>query len=580
MAVVVRRPRAGESETEAASRRARARTRPSILVEFLVALVSVILISAAGTSLLEERMTKSELTKEADLLTSRRLSVAVGAYEEGERTLSLVLRYLSEQLNVGGVLENSSYPELVSWTSQTSDTLSIDRLGLFDGEGTWIAGDGRVLQGTEVIADAASGSPSRLVRLGTGKFERVVATPIGLDQGVLLGGMDFADGTAYDLRKTLGDEGEIILVADNEVVGSTVRLGPSEIPGWDPDREELPTRATPVTVGGNRMLVMYRGIAGPGSPLGTAAIGVAVPDPVEDLTLRLRLVRLLSTFMLVGAALVMGWLLFWTLVRPLVGLSRTATRIARGDLLASFSAPRDNEIGRLAEALQQMTGELQGKTRRLQEASKRLLVAQQEERQRVARDLHDGMQQQLVVLAVKIKQLAAAEDPPNPLLLEHLAAEAEEAAFALQDLGRGIFPTVLGDQGVAAALRTSASRLPMEVKLKVSPGLEERRFSPEIEGTLYFVAMEAMANAQKHAPEAKLNVTLEDEPEMVVLKVSDDGPGFDLSLETMGSGLQNMADRINAVGGSSKIVSFPGEGVTVLARIPLDPAQDPGPINS
>lgn len=576
----MRRPRAGEPQTEAVPRRGPVRPRPSILVEFLVALVSVILISAAGTGLLEERLTKSELTKEADLLTSRRLSVAVGAYEEGERALSLVLRYLSEQLNVGGVLQNSSYPELVSWTSQTAGTLSIDRLGLFDSNGSWIAGDGRALQGTEVIAEAASGSRSRLVRLGTGNYERVVATPIGLDQGVLLGGMDFADGTAYDLRKTLGDEGEIILVADNEVVGSTVRLNPSEIPGRDPGSGDLPTRATPVTVGGNRMLVMYRGIGGPGSSLEAAAIGVAVPDPVEDLTLRLRLVRLLSTFVLVGAALVMGWLLFWTLVRPLVGLSRTAARIATGDLLASFSAPRENEIGRLAQALQQMTGELQGKTRRLQEASKRLLVAQQEERQRVARDLHDGMQQQLVVLAVKIKQLAAAEDPPNPVLLEHLAAEAEEAAFALQDLGRGIFPTVLGDQGVVAALRTSASRLPMEVKLEVSPGLEERRFSPEIEGTLYFVAMEAMANAQKHAPEARLKISLEEGPEMVVLRVSDDGPGFDPSLETAGSGLQNMADRVDAVGGSSKIVSSPGEGVTILARIPLDPAQRPGSVTS
>ncbi len=567
MAIALRRPKTEEADPPV--HEVRTRRRMSILAEFLIALVSVILISAAGTGLLEEQMTKSELTKEADRLTSRRLAAVIGAYETGERSLSLTLRYLAEQLNIGGVLQRNYDPQLVAWTSQTSDTLAIDMLGLFRPDGTWLAGDGRTLEGSKVILNAAPGSRAQLVPTGGGSYERVLTTPIGLRQGVLLGGMDFADGTAYELRKTLGGQGEVILVADYQVVGSTLRLGPSELPGRNAETGDLPTRATRVTLGGKRMLVMYGAIGGPGSEPGLASIGVAVPDPVEELTSRLRLVRLMSTFVLAGAALVMGWLLFWTLVRPLVGLSRTATRIAQGDLQANFAAPRDNEIGRLAMALQQMTGELQGKTRRLQEASKRLLVAQQEERQRVARDLHDGMQQQLVVLAVKIKQLAASDEPPNPLLLEHLAAEAEEAAFALQDLGRGIFPTVLGDQGVAAALRTSASRLPMKVRLEVSPELEERRFSPEIEGTLYFVTMEAMANAQKHAPRAQLNVSLTREPGMVLLQVSDDGPGFDLLQESMGSGLQNMADRVNTVGGSSNIISFPGGGVTILARIPV-----------
>lgn len=317
------------------------------------------------------------------------------------------------------------------------------------------------------------------------------------------------------------------------------------------------------------MLVVYHGLDPAGAPAAKGAIGVAVPDPVNSLTERLTIVRFLSTLVLMGAAVLLGWILFYTLVRPLVGLSRTATRIAEGDLGAQFDAPRNNEIGRLAEALQQMTGELQGKTRRLQEASKRLLVAQQTERQRLARDLHDGMQQQLVVLAVKIKQLAASEEPPNPMQLEHLAAEAEEAAFALQDLGRGIFSTVLGDQGVPAALRTSASRLPMQVRLEVAPELEERRFSPEIEGTLYFVTMEAMANAQKHAPLSQLTIALREEPGAVVLEISDDGPGFNPAQGRIGAGLQNMADRVNAVGGSSSITTSPGGGVTILARIPV-----------
>lgn len=569
MAVALRRRPANETEGERTSPAGRGR-RISILGEFLAALVSVVLISAAGTGLFEEQLTKTALTREANLLTRSRLSAVVAAYEAREGTMALTLRYLAEQLNVSGATEESQYTALVSRLSQTASTLDIDMLGVFDNEGRFLAGEGRMFEGTEVVTQAP-GLRSRLMPTGLNTYQRVLATRIGSDKGVLVGGLDFADGAAHGLRKTLGDRGQVILVAGNRVVGSTIELEGPGLPGSSKSGG-LPTEPKKVSLGGRPMLVAYTSVGRPGEPLSRAAIGVAVPDPVEDLTERLTLVRFLSTLVLTGAALLMGWVLFWTLIRPLVGLSRTATRIAEGDLGAKFRAPRNNEIGRLATALQQMTTELQGKTRRLQEASKRLLVAQQEERQRMARDLHDGMQQQLVVLAVKIKQLAASDEPPNPLMLEHLAAEAEEAAFALQDLGRGIFSTVLGDQGVAAALRTSASRLPMQVRLDVAPELEERRFSPEIEGTLYFVTMEAMANAQKHAPQSQLNIELREGPGEVVLEVSDDGPGFDPAQGRIGVGLQNMADRVNAVGGSWSLITAPGEGVKLQARIPVEPA--------
>jgi signal transduction histidine kinase len=568
VAVAVRRHVRKESEEGATAGTGR-RRRVSILGEFLAALVSVVLISAAGTGLFEEQLTKKALSEEANLLTQSRLSVVVAAYETREETLALTLRYLAEQLNVSGATDRSQYTALVSQLSQTASTLDIDMLGVFDPDGKFVAGEGRMFEGTEVVTRAVPGLRSRLVATGRDTYERVLATKIGPDKGVLVGGLDFADGAAHRLRKTLGDRGQVILVAGNRVVGSTIDLEDSLLPGSS-QAGELPTRPKKIDLGGKPMLVAYSSVGRPGEPLGEGAVGIAVPDPVEDLTERLTLVRFLSTLVLTGAALLMGWVLFWTLVRPLVGLSRTATRIAQGDLGARFRAPRDNEIGRLASALQQMTSELQGKTRRLQEASKRLLVAQQDERQRMARDLHDGMQQQLVVLAVKIKQLAASDEPPNPLVLEHLAAEAEEAAFGLQDLGRGIFSTVLGDQGVAAALRTSASRLPMQVRLDVAPELEERRFSPEIEGTLYFVTMEAMANAQKHAPRSQLTIALREGPGEVVLEVSDDGPGFDPAQGRIGAGLQNMADRVNAVGGTWSLVTAPGEGVKLLAQIPLE----------
>ena len=104
--------------------------------------------------------------------------------------------------------------------------------------------------------------------------------------------------------------------------------------------------------------------------------------------------------------------------------------------------------------------------------------------------------------------------------------------------------------------------------------MEERRFSPEIEGTLYFVAMEAMANAQKHAPESQLTIALRSRPGELILEISDDGPGFDPAQEQIGAGLQNMADRVSAVGGRATITGSPG-GVTILARIPIE--TDPPP---
>jgi len=545
-----------------------------MLAEFLAALVSVVLIAAAGTAIFEGRLTGSALTAEANRLTESRLSVVVEAYRTREAALGETLRNVVELLNVSGVLNGQTH-DLQAQLSRTQSALNIGVLGVFDGNGRLVAGNGLFLEQGPVLSGAAPGSRSRIVPFRD-SYMQVMASPLGVDGMVLVAGLDLADSTARELRKTLGERGQVILVVGPRVVGSSMRLDHGAIPGADPAGGALPQTPRRITLDGQPMLAVYGSIGPPGASLNEGAVGILVPDPVESLTERLTLVRFMSTLLLTAVALIMGLLLFWTLIRPLIGLSRTATRIAQGDLTASFTAPRDNEIGRLAGALQKMTGELQGQTRRLQEATKRLLAAQQEERQRVARDLHDGMQQQLVVLAVKIKQLAASEEPPNPLILEHLAAEAEEAAFALQDLGRGIFPTVLGDQGVVAALRTSASRLPMKVRLEVAPELEEKRFSSAIEGTLYFVAMEAMANAQKHAPEAELSISLRAEPKEVILEISDDGPGFDRAENRTGSGLQNMADRVNAVGGSAILSASPGRGVSIVARIPLDASGVPG----
>lgn len=198
----------------------------------------------------------------------------------------------------------------------------------------------------------------------------------------------------------------------------------------------------------------------------------------------------------------------------------------------------------------------------LRRSRQRLVSAQDDERRRLERDLHDGVQQQLVNLAVRLKRASASDSK-----LAELGAEAEESVFALQDVARGIYPSLLADQGLPAALRAHAARMPVAVVIEVAPQLVDRRFGRDVESTLYFVALEAITNAQKHAPGAHLTVALRN-GRTLVLEVHDDGPGF-AQTDGSGSGLQNMKDRVSALGGTFKIDSRPGAGTWVRASVPL-----------
>jgi signal transduction histidine kinase len=223
---------------------------------------------------------------------------------------------------------------------------------------------------------------------------------------------------------------------------------------------------------------------------------------------------------------------------------------------------------RLEAQLRERLTQIEQQADELRRSRQRLVGVQDEERRRIERDLHDGVQQQLVALAARLRRAAIATPADAHLLLEQLAPEAEEAVFALQDLARGIFPSVLADQGLAAALRTQAARMPMAIRVEAEPNLAGRRFDRELEAACYFVALEAMANAQKHAPGAAVTVSLRsaDAGRRIALEVHDDGPGFTEKLTSIGTGLQNMKDRLAAVGGELAIDSRPGAGTWIRAQ--------------
>lgn len=252
--------------------------------------------------------------------------------------------------------------------------------------------------------------------------------------------------------------------------------------------------------------------------------------------------------------------------RPNEGFGRDEVELLGAVARESGLALRNT---RLEEELRQRLEQIEHQAAALHDSRQRLVTAQDEERRRIERDLHDGAQQQLVALAARLRRTARAGGAEVDQALDRLADEAEEAVFALQELARGIYPSLLADRGLHAALQAHVSRLPASVRIEIEPVLHGRRFDPELEAAFYFVALEAITNAVKHAPGAQLIISLRGDPHKntVILEVHDDGPGFNGPAKVRGTGLQNMADRIDAFGGVFSVSTAPGGGTWVRAEV-------------
>jgi signal transduction histidine kinase len=215
-----------------------------------------------------------------------------------------------------------------------------------------------------------------------------------------------------------------------------------------------------------------------------------------------------------------------------------------------------------------LTAELQATIDDLRASRRRLVQAQDDERQRIERNLHDGAQQQLVALSVHLGLLDGAADDPGEVreLAGQLRSGLRAAMDDLRALARGIYPPVLADQGLRAALQAQADRAPMPV-LVDADGIG--RFSRDAEATLYFCILEALQNVAKYAQASLTTVTLSQVDGGLKFSVADDGGGFDPATAAHGSGLQGMADRLSAVGGQLLVASAPGRGTTVSGTVPV-----------
>ncbi|MGH2579283.1 MAG: sensor histidine kinase [Actinomycetota bacterium] len=205
----------------------------------------------------------------------------------------------------------------------------------------------------------------------------------------------------------------------------------------------------------------------------------------------------------------------------------------------------------------------------LRGSRRRIVAAQDEGRRRLERNIHDGAQQQLVALAVKLR-LADQTIDRDPMkahgLLAQLQTETHDALENLRDLARGIYPPLLADKGLAAALEAQARKTPLPVTIEPD-GIG--RYPPEIEATVYFCVLEALQNIVKYADASSVRVALLQADGALTFEVRDDGLGFDPATAQHGTGLQGMADRLDAIGGALEIRSAAGSGTTVIGRQPL-----------
>jgi signal transduction histidine kinase len=225
---------------------------------------------------------------------------------------------------------------------------------------------------------------------------------------------------------------------------------------------------------------------------------------------------------------------------------------------------------RLTAELQARLNELTERSAELQRSRQRIVTAQDEERRRLERNIHDGAQQHLVALAVKLRLVRSliSRDPVKAgAMLSELRGEVDDALETLSNLALGIYPPLLEEQGLATALAAQYQRMDLTVQLHAN-GVS--RYPIELEAAVYFCALEALQNIAKYANASIVDITLGERDGDLTFEVTDDGKGFDAATAPRGSGLNNMQDRLSVLGGGVTVTSSEGRGTSVRGRVPLE----------
>jgi signal transduction histidine kinase len=270
----------------------------------------------------------------------------------------------------------------------------------------------------------------------------------------------------------------------------------------------------------------------------------------------------------------------------LTGADLSVPVVYQGELLGAISVkmPRDEPLRPAGEQLVADVASQAGLVlsnagliEDLRASRQRLVAAQDEERRRIERNIHDGAQQDLVALAIKLRLagMTVDDDPVEAKqIIGELQADAAGALENLRDLARGIYPPLLADLGLAAALNAQAGKSPVPVTVEAD-GIG--RFGQDTEAAVYFCCLEALQNIAKYAKATSARICLRAQDGTLRFTVSDDGSGYDARHTPLGSGQRNMADRLAALGGRLEVRSAPGQGTTITAQLPGAPSGRPPP---
>jgi signal transduction histidine kinase len=407
---------------------------------------------------------------------------------------------------------------------------------------------------------------------------------------------------------SVGKTGYVEVVDSNGIV--VIRTSPGSPPG-DFESSDHPTRfAQLISTGQATVGTCHRCHTTTGNavqkkpdilafaPLSTVPWGIAIRQsesealyPTRQLELRLGILGVI----LLACTLVLLWAMLQNIVKPIRMLTNAANRLASNDYDAETPIQRGDEIGNLSEAFQKMRAEVQKSRRemvsRYQEAKSReqlrgqlltsVIDAQEQERRRIARELHDEYGQTLTGLTMSIESVEASLPPEQSRLKEKLAATKSSIGHALDDMRRLILdlrPPSLDELGLATAIKTYAQRNlgDADINVTVDTRSINGRFPQTLEVTLFRIVQEAVHNVAKHAAATNVSILLQKDGDKVVAVVQDDGRGFDTSAVLRAGakghswGIIGMRERAALMGGTFNITSEKGRGTRLEVEIPID----------
>jgi signal transduction histidine kinase len=356
------------------------------------------------------------------------------------------------------------------------------------------------------------------------------------------------------------------------VVGVAAAYGP-----WADPAHEL-TAAAPFS--GIRLLLLRAVAVLVATTLVTAVAGALVPAGE------------LSSFawVLPALALTVASLALFTLVAPHVAAAAVtgawvaivaAAELRSAEPLAAFRGQAQVTFSLVVIAAAATVAWRRDRLdRRGRAGAKRLVDVADTERRRIERDIHDGAQQQLVAISVKVGLARALvdRDPERArVALDEIRADVQGAIDALRELTRGSYPPILADDGLAAALMHKAERAPVPIVV-AADGIG--RLPRDVETAVYFCCLEAIQNASKYAEASKIVLSLRCAGGHLAFDVIDDGRGFDPTVVRRGVGLRSLEERLAVLGGTLEVRSAPGRGTTIAGRVPLASRDDQPPSES